>query len=317
MASTTELAATTDLPSGDPVPAAAAPPPQPKPFPLKSLIAAAPSNADAFLAHVQRCLQTPSGIDTVLLFLCYTSRFSAAALETLVRPAIERSAKQLLALASALPPSATIFFSSKALPSSTATLVLLLAKRLKAFSLLLSDVRTFMRLWGLLGMYFWGRGLLLKARQPSAKSDRVETTISWCQLTACVIFQSLENGAYLASKGVLGWAPASQIRAARWSARFWSTFVGLELGRLLYESHKRGQRTRRERIGDKTVAQVEKEESEWADTWRKSVARNSAWFPLTIHWSSEQPLVSELAIGTLASIPGIIQMRDLWRRTAQ
>ncbi|CAJ2506031.1 Uu.00g001610.m01.CDS01 [Anthostomella pinea] len=323
--SSTEIS-TTDLPTGDPVPSSAAPPaPKPKPFPLRELIAATPSNLDAFLAHVQRCLQTPSGIDTCLLFLCYTSRLGASVLASVTQPAIQRSAEKLLALANSLPPSATLVLNAKVFPSPSVAIILELSKRLKAFSALLSETRTFLRLWGLLGMYFWARRLILQWRHlatssekgQQSSSDRVETSIAWTQLIACVVFQALENGAYLSSKNVLGWAPATQGKAARWSARFWGTFVGIEIGRLFYESHKRSQRTRAEKFGDKSVAVVVREENEWTDTWRKNVIRNMAWAPLTVHWSLEQGLVSEMAVGALASIPGFLQMRDLWRKTAE
>ncbi|KAI1769246.1 hypothetical protein GGR53DRAFT_475066 [Hypoxylon sp. FL1150] len=344
--SATEAVATStsDLPSGDPVPSssAPAPAPKPKPFPLGALLAAAPSNADAFLAHLQRCLQTPSGVDTALLFLCYTSRLSASLLEAATRPAVARSARQLLAVAAALPPSATLVFSAKILPSSGAAALLDLAKRLRALSVLLSDARTFLRLWGLLNMYFWARRLVVKWRASKSprqsqshqsagegekssgaaggagKEDRVETAISWVQLAACVVFQSLENVAYLSSKNVLGWSPAAQRKAGIWSARFWAAFVGVELGRLVYESSRRGSRTRAEKFaGGKTAAQVQAEEAEWTDAWRKSVVRNLAWVPLTLHWSSETGLLGEMAVGALASVPGVIQMRDLWKRTAE
>ncbi|KAI0881880.1 uncharacterized protein GGS22DRAFT_191603 [Annulohypoxylon maeteangense] len=326
--SATELA-TADLPSGDPIPSSAppAPVPSPKPFPIRALLAAAPSNADAFLAHLQRCLQTPSGIDTTLLLICYASRLSASALEALTRPAIRRSADKLLAIAASLPPSATLVFSARMLPGGGVAAILELAKRLRALSVLLSDARTFLRLWGLLNMYFWARRLVLsrnageaqeKDGAGSQREDRVERAISWVQMSACVVFQALENGAYLSSKGVLGWSAATQRKAGLWSARFWAAFVGVEVGRLFYESHRRGLRTREEKFaGGKTAAQVQRDEIEWGDAWKKSVARNLAWAPLTVHWSLEQGLLGEMAIGALASIPGVIQMRDLWRRTAE
>ncbi|KAI1115007.1 hypothetical protein F5Y14DRAFT_142401 [Nemania sp. NC0429] len=315
---------TTGLPSGDPVPSSAAPVPAPsaRPFPLRELLAAAPSNADAFLAHLQRCLATPAGIDTVLLFVCYSSRLTSALLTSLVQPALERSASRLVALATALPPSATLLFTARDLPSSGVALVLALAKRLKALSVLTSEARTISRLWGLLGMYFWARRLVLKRRQSQQQpgggdEDRFQTTLAWSQLAACVVFQALENGAYLASRGVLEWAPATQGKAARWSARFWGSFVGLELVRLFYESSRRGRRSSADKFaGGKTVAVVEREEREWRDGWRKTVVRNLAWAPLTVHWSLEQGLVSELGVGLLASVPAVVQIRDLWRNTA-
>jgi hypothetical protein len=323
--STTEITTTTDLPTGDPVPSSAAPSPAPKPrpFPLRELLIATPSNVDAFLAHLQRCLSTPSGIDTVLLFTCYSSRLGSTVLTSLVQPALQRSAKRLVALAASLPPSATLVF-ARAMPSSGVALVLELARRLKALSGLASEARTILRLWGLLGMYFWARRLVLRWRENKTSpkkqggEDRFETSLAWSQLGACIVFQGLENAAYLSSKGVLGLSPASQAKAARWSARFWGSFVGLEIVRLFYESSKRGRRTRAEKFaGDKTVTVFEREEREWTETWRKSVVRNLAWAPLTLHWSLEQGLVSEMTVGALASIPSVLQIRDLWRGTAQ
>ena len=188
-----------------------------------------------------------------------------------------------------------------------------------------------MRLFGLLNMYFWARGMVLKRRAARALSeeekkkqqkqqpetDRVENTIAWAQLAAGVGFQTLENGAFLAGKGVLEWPAERQGRVARWSARFFAAFVGMELGRLLYEAHRRSRRSARERIGDKTVAEAEAEERAWSSAWRKSLVRNAAWAPLTIHWSLEQGFVSELAVGAFGSIPGVIQLRDLWKKTAE
>ncbi|KAI2626633.1 hypothetical protein GGR54DRAFT_478492 [Hypoxylon sp. NC1633] len=338
---------TTDLPSGDPVPSSA-PTPKPTPTalalpPLSTILAAAPSHADAALAHLQRCLQTPAGIDTVLLFTCYTSRLAASSLEALSRPAVRRSAARLLALARALPPDAALVFAPDALPSRAVGRVLELARRLRALSGLMSDARTFLRLWGLLNMYFWLRRLVVRWRSKSISKaqgekgevgvvrkededdDAVETAISWFQLATCVVFQGLENVAYLSSKGVLGWSGQAQRRAGLWSARFWAAFVAAEVGRLFYESGKRGRRSREARFGGagevgtttKTVAQVQAEEAEWTAAWRKSVVRNLAWAPLTVHWSLERGLVGDMAVGALASVPGVIQMRDLWKRTAE
>lgn len=341
--SSTEVQATTDLPSGDPVvPSAPSPssPPKPKPLPLRALLEAAPSNVDAFLAHLQRCLSTPSGIDTVLLFLCYSSRLSSAGLELLTRPALRRGAERLLAVAAALPPRATVLFASSGNNNKSATalfasplaaVLLELSRRLKTFSALLSETRTFLRLWGLLGMYFWARGLFIRLREArraaandekgaasaAAKVDKLEVSLAVSQLVACVIFQGLENGAYLAQKSVLVWQPATIGSAYRWSARFWGAFVGLKLTELFLDRYRRASVPKRQRMGDKTVAVFEREEAEWSAEWRKLVSRNMAWFPLTLHWSLEQGLFNELTIGALASVPGCIQMRDLWRRTSE
>ena len=68
--------------------------------------------------------------------------------------------------------------------------------------------------------------------------------------------------------------------------------------------------------GGKTISQMQAEDAKWLGDWRKVLIRNMAWFPLTIHWSLEQGIVSELTVGTLGSIPGIMAIRDLWNSTA-
>ena len=332
--SSTEITTTTDLPSGDPVPSSTAPTPapKPKPLPLRELLAATPSNVDAFLAHLQRCMSTPSGIDTVLQIVGYSSRPTAAILSTLVQPALKRSASRLIAIASALPPQATLIFDAKTLPSSSAALALNLARKLKALSVLMSEARTIMRLWGLLSMYFWGRRLVLNLRrkkqqqqqQPGEKASttltesKFETGLSWAQLAFFNDTATTENILFLSSKGVLDVAPKTQGKLGLWCARCWGSFVGLELVRLFHESSKRGKRTRAEKFaGGKTVATVEREEREWKSAWRKTVVRNLAWAPLTVHLSVEREIVSELGIGALGCIPSVIQMYDLWRNTAE
>ncbi|KAK4241869.1 hypothetical protein C8A03DRAFT_40705 [Achaetomium macrosporum] len=312
-----------DLPSGEPIPSSTPPARTPKrrPLPLGALLAALPSNIDAFLTRLDKCLSTPSGIDTVMLFLCYTSKLSASVLSSLSQSALRRSAREWIALVASLPRGTTVVFSSPAAASAgakttlptAATLALLLSKRLSALSSLLSEARMILRLWALLGMYFWARGLIRRTLLPSSTNDaekessstssssKAATALEYLRLILCIIFQALENGAYLSSRGVMSWTPAQQGRAYKWSARFWAAYVGIELGKLAAE-----------RVGGGFHSKTKAERSEWT----KKTARQLAWAPLTLHWGSEKGLVSEMTVGALASIPGIIQLRDLWASTA-
>ncbi|KXX78967.1 hypothetical protein MMYC01_204729 [Madurella mycetomatis] len=319
-----------DLPSGEPIPSSTPPSstPKRKPLPLGALLAALPSNADSFLTRLDKCLSTPSGIDTVMLFLCYSSRLSSSVLSSLSQSALRRSAREWIALVTALPRGTTLVFSSPVTSSaaaggkttlpSAAALALLLSKRLSSLSSLLSEARMIMRLWALLGMYFWARGLLRRTflRQPppaasatekntpaapSSRPGLAETALELTRLALCVTFQSLENVAYLSQRGVLSLTPAQQVRAYRWSARLWAGYVGIELGRLAAE-----------RFGPAAKSQSAAQRAEWT----KKTVRQLAWAPLTLHWGSEKGLVSDMTVGLLASIPGVIQMRDLWASTA-
>ncbi|KAL2271507.1 hypothetical protein VTJ83DRAFT_878 [Remersonia thermophila] len=330
----TTTAATTTAAAAAAAPAAPVPAPTPaaRRLPtisaLFSAAASSPSNLDAFLTRLNKCLSTPAGIDTVLLFLCYTSKFAGAWLERLSQSALRRSAREWIALVAALPRGTTVVFSSatasaaeggKAAVPAAAARALVLSKRLAALSSLLSEARTILRLWALLPMYFWAKGVVknTKAAFASPAKDgektaaaaaapprpgKLELLVEWARLVLCVVFQGLENGAYLSSRGVLGWTPQQQGLAYRWSSRLWATYIGIELGR--YAAERLG--------GDPKAVGTAEARAEWT----KKTLRQLAWAPLTIHWGSEKALFGEATVGLLASVPGIIQLRDLWASTA-
>lgn len=317
--------------------------------PLKALLLSLPSNTDAFLAHVQRCLATPSGIDTLLLFICYTSRFSSAVLSSLSQSLLRRSARELVALAFTLPPKTAIIFAADGPNAAAATtkntpivniiarLAAVLATRLKNLGSLASETRTIARLWALIGMYFWAKQLTLKLvsslsnknkslaveeekegsnnNTPPPRESKLVTLVDWTQLICCTAFQVLENGAYLSSRGILGWSPEKQGRAYVMGSRWLAAYTGLELGKLLAQllAKRQGGVYGEE----KTITEESDEEREKMAAVKRSMAINLAWAPLTLHWSTETGLLSDGLVGLGGCIPGVIQMRKLWRETAQ
>ncbi|KAI8199009.1 hypothetical protein KHU50_008247 [Colletotrichum sp. SAR 10_65] len=317
-----------DLPSGDPIvpppaPAAASskqPQPRPPQLPLRVLLALSPSNVDAFVAHLTRCFATPSGIDAVLCFLCYTSRFSASALESLYTSSLRRSARRLVSLAFSLPKDATILLSPAAPGAPPPPRAPRPARARPAPRRRAAGGRTITRLWALLPMYLWLRRLMKTSfttktadekDKDEASGAALDRLISWFQVTVCILLQSLESASYLASKGVLPMSPARQGFAARWSVRFWSCYVGSELGRLAVEYLRRRKALREGKVD---VASAEYQDE--LGVWSRTLARQAAWFPLTVHWSMDKGFVPEMGIGLLGSIPGIVQMRQLWKETA-
>src|SRR5690349_6290403 len=61
-----------------------------------AMLVSSPAALVAFIAHLHRCMQTPSGIDTVLLFIAFSSRLSASALDAVTRTALRRRIATLL-----------------------------------------------------------------------------------------------------------------------------------------------------------------------------------------------------------------------------
>lgn len=92
--------------------------------------------------------------------------------------------------------------------------------------------------------------------------------------------------------------------ASKWLA----VYTGLEIGKLLA--------TMVARRDVKKAAESEEDKAEM-EAVKRSMVINLAWTPLTLHWASEVGFLSDLAVGLGGSIPGVIQMRKLWRETAE
>lgn len=138
----------------------------------------------------------------------------------------------------------------------------------RALTSLISDIRIFHRLWGLLGIYSWGHSLL---QHPPR--DLTIRRIVAAQVLANAAFQVLENLAYLASHKVVPVGKRGQGRLWVWSSRFWMAHVGLEFWRLQRVREMRVDGARRGIMGSDR-----KEDKRW----KRELVANCAYAPLTV-----------------------------------
>lgn len=296
------------IPAPDSLNSSSTTPPKPT---LQNLLSWTPlylasSNTDRTLTTLSRILSTPSGTDTLLLLLGYSSLLTSNVLSTISLSRIHALARLTIEKAISLPPN-TVILIDGSIPSSK---LLVTAQRLKALSAVISDFRIFVRLWGLLGIWRWGKGVW--ANPPK---DAVERGLVKAQVLVNVLFQVLENGAYLSSKGVLGWSPQKQTEAWLWSSRFWMAHVGLEFIRLgrAYTNRDRGTEEQKRRDGPKGDVWTDRGEREWFEGWKRELLVNTAWAPLTLHWSLENGLISDFWVGVFGSVAGIVGTRKAWK----
>ena len=243
-----------------------------------------------------RLLTRTSTLDTTLLTVSYTLRLLHSVLARIPQLSVSR-------LTTSLTPLTAIF----------------------------DDFRVFLRLWGLLGIYSWGVSTYL-----APPEDGILTTVTWGQVVTCALFQSLENGAYLAGKGVLGWSKERIAKAWIWSGRAWCAYVALELARLGYEVlDLRGQdndiQTRKSRALESTekgevvekgelelrMDKVEDEglKAKWGE-WYRKVGVNAAYAPMTIHYSLDNGVLGDGAIAALGVVVGALSIGQAWKMTA-
>lgn len=329
----------TTIPSADSVPVAPdtpkaeAPRPPPRPTLLQQIryilarrIRNAAHSTDRNLLRLSALLSTPTGIDVVLCTTGYTLTLVYALGQQVLEKQLAAVATDLADKAAAVMlPGETLIAE---LPASAGTK--LLAQTVgssKAIADVIADYRIFVRMWGVLGLYTWARDTYLAPlpKEASRKEKLLKGT-TWAAIASCVLFQVLENGAYAASKGMLtSEAWAGEVGKKRetwwwvWSSRFWAAYVGCEILRLFIE--RAYAETRIEVVGDgekedKLRLEHERRESYNKNfTWWKDLVSNIAYAPMTLHWSVEAGLLSDLQVGVFGTIAGGALLADAWRKT--
>ncbi|KAK9450404.1 uncharacterized protein V1518DRAFT_413761 [Limtongia smithiae] len=275
-------------------------PPPPSPHALsvraRERVVAAAAAADPLLAKLQRGLTaTPAALDLNLMTTQYGLQFLS----------------ELLLRVRLLPHPAAAALSS-AIPT-----------RLRTFASLISDIRTFNRLWGTLALLRWGVATL---EHPPA--DCVLRAIATCQVLANLCFQPMENAAYLGGHSVLPLSKRTVGKLWTYSSRLWAVHVILELVRLAREYGLARRAAKAKAVAVAAATANEKDITDMAVTddteaqsavaartlWARQLIVNAAYFPMTIHWSLESaPLLSDLAIGLLGTIAGGTRLIPLWR----
>lgn len=286
---------------------------------LRSRLNLTVSQTDAFLSHFQRLLSTSAGVESLCYTVSFTLIFVHTRLQHLLARRLERFALSLASKASqSLFPGETIIAEISPPPSALSEAT----AGVKALADLVTDFCFFQRLcWGLINVYSCARENYL---QPPG--DAILKSIVWVQVVVQATFQTLEDGAYLASKGVLRgtrWKEGREARWWVWSNRFWLAHVVLEGLRLLRVRQLRYNEefgAKKDFSGDEggRVKEIEVRSEALKKKWKRDWYANAGWLPLTLHWSFEDESSSPLNdtwVGISGIVPGIIGLVDAWEQT--
>ncbi|RFN49565.1 peroxin 11c [Fusarium flagelliforme] len=270
-----------------------------------------PSALDAFILHLHRVIRTRQGTDTVLLFTTYVARLIGAILDILGRTTLRHSARKIVEMAFKIPPSTSVVLSTATAPP-LATLALSLSRNIQGFTNMMGEWRTMNRFWGIIGTYLEARDLVLRLRgeavdekgQKLPAPNKVNVAFMTVQILCNFVYNIGEGACWLTCKGATNLSEKTSAKLGLYAARSWSVWVALELVRLLVE------RARRTPSGDVTA------EEEWKSDWKANFIATLPWMPLSAHWGTEQGLMPEIAVATIATLPATKMMKDLWRQTA-
>jgi hypothetical protein len=64
------------------------------------------------------------------------------------------------------------------------------------------------------------------------------------------------------------------------------------------------------------VEQERREAQSKSFTWWKDLVSNVAYAPMTLHWSVEEGLLSNVQVGVCGMVAGGAMLADAWRKTA-
>lgn len=190
-------------------------------------------------------------------------------------------------------------------------------------------MRTALRLFDLIRFWEWGSTTV-----KSPPHDPVLRTVIYAQVISNVIYQFLENVAFLASKGIISkravekWGSLG--KWSIWSTRAWLGHILLEFVRLARarqlaareakasKTNTAGSEKEGSKPDDDTRKAMAEAKSEQLRQWKKGLLGNLAWTPLCLHWSFDNGVgVPDNMVGLLSLTAVAWGVSDLWKATAR
>ncbi|KIV93907.1 hypothetical protein PV10_05082 [Exophiala mesophila] len=255
------------------------------------------SKADALLLRLSKLLKTTAGLGASLSTLNY-SIYLAAYLHS-VSPTRAAVIAYISRLVGRTPSKAAL-----AVPASAA-----LPTFLTPLGAMISDLRTTLRLTGLLPLYIWLKTLLSK--KTSKDMDPALHRIALLQVAGYIGFQLTENLYHLAGKGVI---PVSIMEKrggvakwVAWSCRAWLVGVASDFLRLWREAEI-----------EKSKTKTQQEKEDFDRKWWNEFLTAAYWLPVALEYSNYPAGVglNQGAIGFLGLMAGLNNFRNAWAATA-
>ena len=178
---------------------------------------------------------------------------------------------------------------------------------------MIADLRTTLRLTGLLPLYLLLKTLISQRNNPD--KDKHLYRISLVQCGGYIGFQALENIAQLTNKGVL---PPTIIANNGGAAKFvqyycrsWLVGVASDFFRLWREAVLLKERKQK---GEKIS---EKEQKEIDRKWYAELTTAASWIPVAVHYSVDGglPFMNPGLVGLCGAMAGLNNFRTQWAAT--
>lgn len=178
-----------------------------------------------------------------------------------------------------------------------------LATRMLNFSNPIADTRILLRYYGLIPLYQW----IKYSEEYPAPSKKLQWIIRLQNLVN-VLYYPLEHLYWLGAHSVIPISPQTRDKIGMWSCRFWASYVIL----YFYQLFEEFKMLQQKKLPKPTLEELKVIQSEQRVLLLNTVV-NSAYFPLTVHWSLEKSSLSDLGVGVFGTIAAIGQIILAWK----
>lgn len=242
------------------------------------------------------------------MLICYTLRlFSATGTKVLASPLLQpRMATALLAI---IGPGAKTYLIQEKVSSTTLKAATALISSAARGSALCSDLRTGMRLFGLVDMLLWLREHWLRG-----SSTPMQRRLTWVRIAALTAYYGLEHTYYLTGHGVLPLSPEIIAPCAAWSCRFWAIdLVAAQILDMLSCPKELKERvmpaSQKEKNSPRSLTDQE-------FVWLRQTGINVAYLILAVNWSMKTGYLSDAMVGLIGSLTACGQLSKAWEASA-
>jgi len=192
-----------------------------------------------------------------------------------------------------------------------------MALKVKNLATPISDFRILLRYSGLLPMFQW---ILYSESNPSPNTSL--QFLTRLQNIANVCYYPLEHIYWLGAHEVITLSKETLNKIGIWSCRFWAAYVVLYFIQLWEEKRlwdhkvknlkkaKASNSISLKDFNDQKIALKEEKKTLLINT-----IINSAYFPLTIHWSLENSKFPDVGVGFCGTIAALAQIYTAWKAT--
>lgn len=184
-------------------------------------------------------------------------------------------------------------------------------ERVKNLATPVSDFRILLRYYGLLPLAQW---IILSETNPPA--NPVLRLLTRLQNVTNLVYYPLEHIYWLSLHNVIKLSDSMRNKIGMWSCRFWAAYVVLYFVQLYQEAMMLVKRQRALTCSKKDEKELKLEKQAIQDEKQALFINgliNTAYFPLTVHWSLESSSFPDVAVGFCGTVAAVAQMYTAWK----